>query len=89
VAKLLRRSAAEIRTALSVSPLLRTGINYQGALLGYDDNRVDPYVQNYSLEIQREIATNLTLEARYIGSKGTHLYGGISINDQTFTKTAF
>ena len=27
------------------------------------------------------MAKNLTFEARYIGSKGTHLYGGISIND--------
>ena len=34
-----------------------------------------------TLEIQRELAKNLTLEARYIGSKGTKLYGGISIND--------
>jgi hypothetical protein len=51
------------------------------ALLGFDDNRVNPYVQNFNLEIQRELAQNLTFEARYIGSKGTHLYGGISIND--------
>ena len=51
------------------------------ALLGYDDHRLNPYIQNFSLEIQREIANNLTFEARYIGSKGTHLYGGISIND--------
>ena len=50
-------------------------------LLGFDDNRVNPYVQNFNLEIQRELANNLTFEARYIGSKGTHLYGGLSIND--------
>ncbi|PYS37677.1 MAG: hypothetical protein DMG14_20430, partial [Acidobacteria bacterium] len=50
-------------------------------LLGFDDNRVNPYVQNFNLEIQRELAKNLTFEARYIGSKGTHLYGGFSIND--------
>src|SRR5205823_6158467 len=51
------------------------------ALLGYDDHRLNPYIQNFNLEIQRELANNLTFEARYIGSKGTHLYGGISIND--------
>jgi hypothetical protein len=51
------------------------------SLSGFDDNRVNPYVQNFNLEIQREMAKNLTLEARYIGSKGTRLYGGISIND--------
>src|SRR6185436_13961743 len=51
------------------------------SLSGFDNHRVNPYVQNYNLEIQREVAKNLTFEARYIGSKGTHLYGGISIND--------
>jgi hypothetical protein len=50
-------------------------------LVGFDDHRVNPYVQNFNLEIQREIARNLTFEARYIGSKGTKLYGGISLND--------
>ena len=57
-------------------------------LVGFDDNRVNPYVQNYSLEIQRELAKNLTLEARYIGSKGTHLFGGISINDVNINAAA-
>ena len=51
------------------------------ALLGFDDNRVNPYVQNFNLEVQRELAKNFTFEARYVASKGTHLYGGISIND--------
>src|SRR6185436_17587676 len=51
------------------------------SLSGFDDNRVNPYIQNYNLEIQRELAKNLTLEARYIGSKGTHLYGRISLNE--------
>ena len=64
-------------TPLSQEPFT----NRINALLGYDDHRVNPYTQNYSLEIQRELATNLTFEARYIGSKGTKLYGGLSIND--------
>jgi hypothetical protein len=51
------------------------------SLSGFDDHRVNPYIQNFNLEIQRELARNLTLEARYVGSKGTRLYGGISIND--------
>jgi len=51
------------------------------ALLGFDDHRVNPYVQNFNFEIQRELAKNLTFEARYVGSKGTKLYGGISIDD--------
>jgi hypothetical protein len=47
----------------------------------WDSNTVSPYIQNWNLEIQRELAPSLTLEARYIGSKGTKLYGGIPLND--------
>jgi hypothetical protein len=48
---------------------------------GFSSDRSNPYIQNYNFEIQHELAKNLTLEVRYIGSKGTRLYGGISIND--------
>jgi hypothetical protein len=51
------------------------------SLRASDENRVVPYIQNWNLEIQRSLASNLTLEARYIGSKGTKLLGGISLND--------
>src|SRR5207247_4367259 len=51
------------------------------ALRASDEHRVVPYIQNWNLEIQRVLATNLTLEARYIGSKGTKLLGGIPLND--------
>src|SRR6185295_12025597 len=50
-------------------------------LLGFSNDRANPYIQNFNFEIQRELANNLTLEARYVGSKGTRLYGGISVND--------
>jgi hypothetical protein len=65
-----------------VKPLTPQGFYTRSdPLVGFDDHRVNPYVQNFSLEIQRELAKNLTLEARYIGSKGTKLYGGISLDD--------
>ena len=49
-------------------------------MAGFEDNRVTPYIQNWNIEIQRELAKNLTFEARYIGSKGTKLYGRINLN---------
>lgn len=50
----------------------------------FDNNLVNPYIQNFNLEIQRELMPNLTLEVRYIGTKGTKLYpGGFSINVNT------
>jgi hypothetical protein len=56
-------------------------------VLGFANNRVNPYIQNFSFEIQRELAKNLTLETRYIGSKGTRLYGGLSLNDVNIYET--
>jgi hypothetical protein len=43
-------------------------------------NRVVPYIQNWNLEIQREIAHNTTIEIRYLGTKGTKLWGTINLN---------
>jgi hypothetical protein len=43
-------------------------------------NRRDPYTQNWNFEIQREIARNTTVEARYIGSKGTKRWDNINLN---------
>src|SRR5204862_258992 len=47
----------------------------------FDENHPNPYVQNWNVELQREIAHNLTVEARYVGNKGTKLYGGIPTNN--------
>ena len=43
-------------------------------------NRISPYVQNWNLEIQREIAKKTTIELRYIGTKGSKLWGTINLN---------
>ncbi len=43
-------------------------------------DRVSPYTQNWNLEIQRELARNTTVEVRYIGTKGTKLWGTINLN---------
>ncbi len=42
---------------------------------------VAPYTQNWNLEVQREIVQNTTVEIRYIGTKGTKLWGGIPLNN--------
>jgi hypothetical protein len=43
-------------------------------------DRVSPYTQNWNLEIQRELVRNTTVEVRYIGTKGTRLWGTINLN---------
>lgn len=39
-----------------------------------------PYTQQWSLDIQHEIARNLMFDIGYYGNKGTHLLGGIDLN---------
>jgi len=39
----------------------------------------NPYVQQWSLSVQRELARNTTLELNYVGNKGTHNLNRINI----------
>jgi len=43
-------------------------------------DRVSPYTQNWNFEIQRQVAENTTVEVRYIGTKGTKLWGTNNLN---------
>jgi hypothetical protein len=40
----------------------------------------NPYVQQWSLSVQRELSRNTTLEVNYVGNKGTHLLDRTNIN---------
>jgi hypothetical protein len=44
------------------------------------DHPINPYVQQWQLSVQRELARNTTLEASYVGNKGTHTLDRININ---------
>ena len=39
----------------------------------------NPYVQQWSLSVQRELARNTTVEVNYVGNKGTHLLNRTNI----------
>jgi Carboxypeptidase regulatory-like domain/TonB dependent receptor len=74
----------------SVAPLAVEPVTQRtAALRASDENRVIPYVQTWNLEIQRSLASNLTLEARYIASKGTKLLVGIPLNDVNIFENKF
>ena len=47
----------------------------------FDSNFVSPYVQNWNLEIQRNVTNDLSFAVRYIGSKGTKLQGEVATNE--------
>jgi hypothetical protein len=44
------------------------------------ENPMNPYVQQWSLSVERELAKNTTLEVNYVGNKGTHLLDRVNIN---------
>jgi len=54
----------------------------------YENEYVNPYVQNFNVEVVRNLARNLTLEVRYVGSKGTRLYDEIPLNQWQATSNA-
>ena len=45
-----------------------------------DRDLVTPYVQQYNVGVQRELAKNLMLEVRYVGSRGTSLLEATAFN---------
>ena len=51
---------------------------------GWDPNFVDPYIQSFNFSVTRELQQNVTLDVRYVGTKGTKLYGTIPLNQPNF-----
>ncbi len=47
----------------------------------FDTNYVIPYIQNFNFELQRELSKDLSFDIRYVGTKGSKLYAGQSINE--------
>ena len=53
-------------------------------LTAWDPNYVSPYVQNFTLSVTREVRRNLTVDMRYIGTRGVKLFGSIALNQANF-----
>jgi hypothetical protein len=47
------------------------------------ENPINPYVQQWSASVQRELTPNTTLEVNYVGNKGTHTLDRVNINQPT------
>jgi hypothetical protein len=72
-------------TARPLQPVTFTDRSQQWS--GYDSNWKTPYIQSFNVSLTRDITPTLNVEARYIGSKGTKLYGGIPLNDVNIFET--
>src|SRR5690606_27834198 len=49
-----------------------------------DENFVSPYIQSFNLAVTRTLRQNMTLDVRYIGTKGTKLRGDIPLNQSNY-----
>ena len=45
---------------------------------------MNPYIQSFNFSVTRELQKNVTLDVRYVGTKGTKLYGTIPLNQPNF-----
>src|SRR5262249_6108554 len=63
---------------LPMQPIPLAKLNAPAA--AYDPNFYTPYIQNFTLSITREITRKFSLDVRYVGTKGTGLYGWFDLN---------
>jgi hypothetical protein len=57
-------------------------------LVVMDNNARPPYAQNWNIAIQRSLFSRYVLDARYVGTKGTHLPRNIEANPAVYTPTS-
>jgi hypothetical protein len=62
---------ASVLPTISAAPL---------AIRGVPNSEEMPYIQQWSLDVQREIGKNFIVDMGYYASKGTHLVGVVDIN---------
>lgn len=57
-----------------------TACNYECDVFAFDRNIKTPYMENFNLNIQQQIAKNVVLEVAYVGSEGHRLWRFLDIN---------
>ena len=55
----------------------------------YAPDRRTPYIQNFTLSIQREVADNLIADVSYVGSKGSKLIGVLPLHAAQIHENSF
>ncbi len=73
-------------------PLLASdnfALNPTSAIFGVNPQLRTPYVQQWNFGIQREVAKNTVVEARYVGNHGTKLLRGFDYNQVIVKQNGF
>lgn len=72
--------AAQLQTGLPLFPIPAPGPIAGNAVSTAQKKQVRPYVTQWLLELQREVAGSILLSAAYVGSKSTFLGGSVDTN---------
>ena len=63
------------------APAINDTVNNGQTFLAANNGLKQPYIQNYNASLGREIMPGLTLDVRFVGSKGSRLWRGTNINE--------
>jgi hypothetical protein len=64
-------------------------VNNTNGLWTFDPNLRVPYVQQWSLGIEREVANNTAIEFRYVGNHAVKVFRGIDFNEVNIFENGF
>src|SRR5262249_50553853 len=78
-----------IPVPLDVKPMQPIPYEYRATISGwsgniYDSNIVAPYIQNFTLALTRPVRQSMTVDVRYIGTRGLKLLGNLALNGRNF-----
>jgi hypothetical protein len=66
-------------------PLLPVPITSRNqAIQVYDPNYVNPYIQNFNMSVTRNVMQNLTVDVRWVATRGTKLNGNLALNQVNY-----
>ncbi len=60
-----------------------------GGPAGINPHIAQPYVQSWNIGIQRQLGNSQAIEVRYIGTKSTHLWLGLNVNEANVFESGF
>jgi len=72
-----------------VTDLENLTVNSGNGLWTFDPNLRVPYVQQWSLGIEREIANNTAFEVRYVGNHAVKIFRAVDINEVNIFENGF
>ncbi len=78
-----------VNPAAFTFPMAQSNFTFISSISSVKPEMHTPYVQNWTLGLQREVAPNLVVEARYIGNKATHVWRTYSLSETNIFENGF